>query len=60
MSQNRTFEIVTGTDKWTTRETRESVLAMLANRGLKAVKRGYTTWVIYENGKRCGSMQEIG
>lgn len=57
----RTYEILLGKDKWTTRETRESMLAMLANRGgLKAVKRGYTTWVVYgANGMRCGSVQEL-
>ncbi len=56
-----TFEILLGTDKWTTRETSESVLAMLAKRGLKAVKRGYTTWVVYgDDGMRIGSMQELG
>jgi len=55
----KTYEILIGKDKWTTRETRETLLAMFAKRGLVAVKRGYTTWVVYENGTRCGSVQEL-
>jgi len=61
MNNTTTFEILLGKDKWTTRETKESLLTMLAKRGMKAVKRGYTTWVVYGADKmRCGSIQEIG
>lgn len=55
-----TFEIVLGNDKMTIRDTEEGMVTMLNNRNLVAVKRGYTTWVVYENGKRCGSVDEIG
>ena len=56
----KTFEILLASDKWTTRETRGSVLEMLNKRGVSAVKRGYTTWALFEGSKRVGSMQEIG
>lgn len=56
----KTFEITLGADKWTTRETQASVLAMLAGRGLTAKKRGYTTWCVYENGIRVGLMDDLG
>jgi hypothetical protein len=56
---NTNFEIVIGSDKWTTRETLDSVRTMLSIRGLNAVKRGYTTWALYEGGKRVGSMCEL-
>jgi hypothetical protein len=59
-TQKHTFEIQIGSDSWTTRETQESVLAMLAKRGLTAVKRGYTTWCVYENGTRVGLMDDKG
>ena len=59
---NRTYEILLGFKRETTtiRDTRDGLLKMLNARGLTAVKRGYTTWVVYENGVRCGSVQEIG
>lgn len=64
MSKLVTYEIVLGKtspyEKWSTRETRESVLEMLAARGLNPVKKGYTTWALYEKGARVGSVREVG
>ena len=62
MSQaTQTFEILLGknNEMTTIRDTKEGMLKMLAERGLMAVKRGYTTWVVYENKMRCGSVQEL-
>ncbi len=59
MNNAITYEILLGKTNTTIRATRQSMLEMLNGRGLTAVKRGYTTWVVYEDGKRCGSVQEL-
>ncbi len=58
-NQNKTYEILLGKDLMTIRDTKEGLIKMLNGRGLTAVKRGYTTWVVYENKMRCGSVQEL-
>lgn len=59
-NKNKTFEVLLGKDLMTIRDTKDGMLKLLTGRNLSAVKRGYTTWVVYENGTRCGSVQELG
>ena len=62
-SANKTFEIaLKNSATFTLRATVEGVLEYLrpGHGELKAVKRGYTTWRLYQNGLDIGSFQDLG